>query len=304
MITWTAFKKNIKRDKVLYLLLALPFFQILIFKYIPLMGVIIAFQDYDIMGGIFNSEWVGFKWFISFFNSYNFWKLLRNTVLLSLYSLIFGFPAPIILALSLNEVKCQAFKRFTQTVSYLPHFISTVVVAGMVVQFLSPSTGLVNILLQKLGIEPIYFLVKPEWFRTIYVSSGIWKSMGWTSIIYLAALTSIDEQLYEAATIDGAGRFRKLIHITLPGIAPTIVVLLLLKVGNLLDTGFEKILLLYSPMTYETADVIDTFVYRRGLGSMDYSYATAVGLFKSVVGLIILSGTNWLSRKVTETSLW
>lgn len=293
-----------RSDLGLYIILCVPILIVLVFRYIPMVGILMAFQNYNIMDGFFASRWVGLKWFERFITSGNFFQLMRNTLLLNFFSLLFGFPAPIILALLLNEVQHKAFKRVTQTISYLPHFLSTVVVVGMLFQLLSPSSGVINRLIVALGGEPIFFMGQPRWFRPIYVVSGIWQSIGWSSIIYLAALTAISSELYEAAIVDGANRWRQTIHITLPGILPTIVVLFIMKIGDIMDVGFEKILLMYSPLTYETADVIDTFVYRRGLGNMDYSYATAVGFLKSVIGFVMIVTANKIARRVGETSLW
>ena len=266
-------------------------------------GIIIAFKDYNIVKGIVGSPWVGVKHFQKFLMDPYFWKLVRNTLAINIYGLVWGFPAPIILALLLNELRNQRFKRLVQSISYLPHFISTVVVCGMIVNFLS-TDGIVNQVIKSMGGKTIQFLMLPEWFRTIYIASGIWEGVGWGSIIYLAALTSVDEELYEAATIDGANRWKRLLHITLPGIAPTISIMLILNLGRLMSIGFEKIILLYNGSTYETADVISTFVYRRGLLGSDFSYATAVGLFQAVIGLILLYSANKISRKVSETGLW
>jgi len=266
-------------------------------------GAIIAFKEFNPALGIMGSPWVGFKHFKSFFEGVYFWRLVRNTLLISVYSLIWGFPAPIILALLLNEVKNKYFKRTVQTVSYLPHFISLVVVCGIIKDFTS-TDGVINDIIEFLGGERTNFLMIPEWFRPIYVGSGIWQEVGWGSIIYLAAITNIDPQLYEAATIDGASRCKQIWHITLPGIVPTIVILLILRLGGLMSVGFEKIILLYNSATMETADVISSYVYRRGLLDFDYSFSAAVGLFNSVINLILITSANRLSRKVSETSLW
>lgn len=267
-------------------------------------GIVISFKNYNLYKGIWASEWVGLKYYIQFFNSPDAFKLIRNTFLLGFYKLLFSFPVPIILALLLNEVRNAIFKRFVQTVSYLPHFISTVVVVGMVTLFLSPTHGIVNQVIASFGGEPINFLQNAAWFRTIYITSGIWQEAGWNSIIYLAALTGIDPQLYEAAEIDGAGRWKKMLHVTLPGITPAIVVILLLNIGNIIDIGFEKVFLLYNPATYSTADILSTYVYRIGIVSGNFSYGTAIDLFTGVVGLIFVVSANYISRKVNETSLW
>ena len=295
--------RKMNRSKQLYFIFFIPLLYYILFHYWPMYGIIIAFKDYNIVKGIVGSPWVGVKHFQKFLMDPYFWKLVRNTLAINIYGLVWGFPAPIILALLLNELRNQRFKRLVQSISYLPHFISTVVVCGMIVNFLS-TDGIVNQVIKSMGGKTIQFLMLPEWFRTIYIASGIWEGVGWGSIIYLAALTSVDEELYEAATIDGANRWKRLLHITLPGIAPTISIMLILNLGRLMSIGFEKIILLYNGSTYETADVISTFVYRRGLLGSDFSYATAVGLFQAVIGLILLYSANKISRKVSETGLW
>jgi len=300
---WEIIRKDVARNKYIYLMLLPVVAYYVIFHYVPLYGAQIAFRNFSPSKGIWGSKWVGFKYFEQFFDSYYFGRLLRNTVLISLYDLIFGFPAPIILALLLNEIKNDIFKRTVQTVTYLPHFISLVVVCGMILDFCSRD-GLINNILNYFGIESIPFMIQPQWFRTIYVASNIWQGIGWGSIIYLAALSNIDPQLYEAATIDGAGRFKQALHVTLPGILPTIVIMLILRIGQLLNVGSEKILLLYNPSTYETADVISTFVYRKGILEASYSYSTAVGLFNSLINFALLIVANYVSRQLTETSLW
>ncbi|WP_248924387.1 ABC transporter permease [Paenibacillus hamazuiensis] len=280
-----------------------PFCYYVIFHYWPMYGISIAFKDYNIVKGISGSPWVGLQHFEKFLKDPYFWKLVRNTLLINVYELIWAFPAPIVLALMLNEVKNQLFRRVVQSISYLPHFISTVVVCGMIVNFLS-TDGLINQVVQWFGHEPVKFLMMPEWFRTIFVASGIWQNVGWGSIIYLAALTAVDVELYDAAKIDGANRWQQLLSITLPGIAPTISIMLILNLGRLMSIGFEKIILLYNGSTYETADVISTFVYRRGLLGSDFSYATAVELFQAAVGLVLLYGANRASKKISQTGLW
>lgn len=313
-ITWTALParlsrfgravvKDARRNKIVYLMLAPVIAWYLIFHYGPMYGAQIAFRDFNPAQGIWGSPWIGLENLSTFFNGFYFWRLLRNTVFISLLDLVFGFPAPIILALLLNEVRSGGYKRFVQTLTYMPHFISLVVVVGLIVEFLARD-GLVNNLLGAAGIAPILFMQKAEWFRPVYVGSGIWQHVGWGSIIYLAALSNIDPTLYEAAMVDGAGRFRQLIHITLPGIAPTIIVLLILRVGALMAVGFEKIILMYNPVTYETADVIATYVYRKGILQMDYGFSAAVGLFNSVINFGLLLLANTISRRVNETSLW
>jgi len=295
--------RRIANDRVLYLML-LPFFvYFVVFHYIPLFGNIIAFKRYSPARGIFESPWVGFSYFQQFFTSSYFWRVLRNTVVISLSTLIVGFPAPIILALMLNEVRSTAYKRIIQSVTYLPHFVSLVVVAGLIVQF-STIEGLFNDIVVALGGRRIPLLQEARLFVPIYVTSEVWQTVGWGSIIYLSALSTIDPNLYEAAVIDGAGRFRQLLAITLPSLLPTIVVLLILRTGRLLTVGHEKIILLYNPLIYETSDVITTFVYRKGLIDLNWSYSTAVGLLNSVVNGVIIVSMNALSRRVSETSLW
>lgn len=295
--------KQIKKSKYLYLIFLLPFLYYVIFQYAPMYGVLIAFKDYNIVRGIFESPWVGFKHFEKFLLDPYFWKLVRNTLLLNLYNLLWGFPVPIILALALNEVRHMRFKKQVQTVSYLPHFISTVVICGMITNFLS-STGIINQIIRAFGGETVQFLLMPQYFRTIYIASGIWQSAGWGSIVYLAALTNVDQEILEAAMIDGANRWQRIRNVTLPSITPTISIMLIMQLGRLLNLGYEKILLLYNGSTYETADVISTYVYRRGLLGGDFSYGTAVGLFQSAVGLILLTIANKVSRRLSETSLW
>lgn len=298
-----ALLRYIIRDKYLILLVLPVVVYFILFSYLPMYGVVIAFKDYSISKGILGSPWAGLKYFEQFFNSFYFWRLLRNTLLLSVYSLLWGFPIPILFALILNEFG-GFFKRFVQTVSYLPHFVSVVVICGMIVNILSPQGGLVNQMITALGGSGINFLGDPKYFRTIFVASEVWQSFGWNSIIYLAALTSIDQEQYEAATIDGAGRLRQLWHITLPGIRETIVIILIISVGGLMGIGFEKIILLYNGATYETADIISTYVYRAGLLGTQYSFAAAVGLFNSVISIILLVSCNAISRRVGGVGIW
>jgi len=296
--------RTITRDKYLLLLIMPVVLYYIVFHYIPMYGVVIAFKDFSAMKGIMGSPWVGFEHFELFFDSYYFERLLKNTLLLSLSTLFWGFPVPILFALLLNELREGLFKKSVQTLSYLPHFISVVVIVGMIANFTSLQNGVVNHLLVWLGFQPINFLSEPGWFRTIFVSSSIWQGFGWGSIIYLAAISGIDQQQYEAADIDGAGRWRKMWHITLPALTPTIVILLILNAGSLMEVGYEKIILLYNPTTYETADVISTFVYRQGIEQANYSYSAAIGLFNNIINMILLISVNRLSKKLTETSLW
>lgn len=296
-------RKDFAKNKYLYVMILPVALYYLLFLYQPMYGSIIAFKHYQSQKGILGSPWAGFFHFAEFFRSYYFWRLLRNTVLISLYNLFFGFPAPILLALLLNEVRSRVFKRVVQTLTYMPHFISTVVICSLLLNFLSRD-GVVNGVVSFFGAKPIPFMIRPEWFRTIYVGSTIWQEIGWDSIIYLAALSAIDPQLYDACRIDGGGRLRQVVSVTLPGIAPTIIVMLILKVGRIMNVGYEKIMLLYNSNTYVTADVISTFTYRRGILEGNFSYAAAVGLFNSVINLALLIAVNRLSRKTTETSLW
>ncbi len=300
---WNKIKRDFKINKYVYLMAVPMIVFFVLFSYIPMYGVIIAFKNFSPKLGILGSPWVGFKYFENFFHSMYFARTVKNTALLSFYSLLWGFPAAIILALLLNEIRREKFKRTVQTVTYLPHFISLVVICGMIVDFTS-TDGLINSILSSFGVEPVNWLTKPEWFRTIYISSGVWQSIGWDSIIYLAALSGIDPTLYEAATVDGAGRWKQLINVTLPGIAPTIVIMLILNIGGLMSVGSEKIILLYNPMTWETSDVISSYVYRKGLIGSDYSFSTAVGLLESAIGFILLMAANKFSKKISETSLW
>lgn len=295
--------KQIKSSGYLYLIFLLPLVYFFIFKYGPMFGILVAFKDYNVFKGVFNSEWVGFKHFDEFITEPYFWKLVRNTLLLNMYTIIFYFPAPILLALLLNEIRFTGFKRVVQSISYLPHFLSTVVVTGMLVNFLA-TDGLINQIIASLGFNKIQFLMMPEWFRTIYISSDVWQKIGWGSIIYLAALSGVDPHLYEAAKMDGANRLKQVIHVTLPGISSVITILFLLTLGDLMSIGFEKILLLYTGPTYETADVISTFVYRRGLLGADFSFGAAVGLFQSVISFVLIVCANYAARKLNATSLW
>ncbi|MDR6554856.1 putative aldouronate transport system permease protein [Paenibacillus qinlingensis] len=264
----------------------------------------IAFQDYNVYGGFFQSEWVGFKWFQQFFEFIHFRRLLWNTVAISFYQLIFAFPAPIILAILLNEIGRMALRRTIQTIVYVPHFLSWVIIAGFGYMLLSPQIGLVNHVVKAFGYEPIFFLQETSWFRFIVVGSGIWKEMGWSAIVFLAAIAGISPALYEAARIDGAGRWKQLLHITLPGMLPTIMLLLLLKIGHILDLGFEQIYVFLNPITYDVGDVIDTYAYREGIMKTKYSFTTAIGLFKSVVGFGLLIIANRISRSTTGERLF
>lgn len=285
-------------------LMALPVIAYyLIFHYGPMYGLQIAFKDFSPAKGVLDSPWVGLKHFDAFFNGIYFWRLIKNTILLNLYDLLFGFPAAIILALLLNEIRHSVFKRVVQSISYLPHFISIVVVAGMMIDFLSRD-GLINQLTGFFGIGEIDFMQDEHWFRFLFVSSGIWQGIGWGSIVYLAAIATIDPTLYEATRMDGAGRWKQTLHITIPGMMPTIVILFILQVGNLLTVGSEKVLLLYNPLTYGTADVISTYVFRKGVLEASYSFTAAVGLFNSVISFILIVAANSVVKRISDNKLW
>jgi len=296
--------KDVKRDKFLYLLL-LPFvIWFIFFKYRPMWGLQIAFKDFSLFKGIAASDWIGLEHFKEFLGSQYFGRVFRNTIMISLYSILICFPAPIILAILINEVKHLRFKKAVQTLTNLPHFISIVVVASILTTFLSPSSGMVNIFLDKLGFDKIYFLTKPEYFRGIFTGMNLWKDTGYSSIVYITAIAGIDQTMYEAAKIDGANKWQQITRITIPGILPTIIIMLIMKIGNIMTVGYEAIILLYQPATYETADVISTYVYRSGLLDGRYDYATAVGLFNGIIALILVVSANTLSKRMTETSLW
>lgn len=267
-------------------------------------GIIMAFKDYYPTLGLSGSEWVGLKHFKTLFTGLYFLPVLKNTIIISIYKLIFGFPAPIILALILNEIKNQRFKKVTQTISYLPHFLSWVIVAGVFIEFLSPSRGLINYVIQALGFEPIYFVTETEWFRTILVGTGIWKGIGWSSIIYLAAISGVDPQLYEVAEIDGAGRLRKIWSITIPTIIPVIIIMLIFASGKIIDDNFQQIYNFLNPKVLSVGDVIETYTYEQGLKDMKYSYATAVGIFKNIISFSLVMFTNYIARKTTDYALW
>lgn len=296
-------RKDFIRNRYVYLIFIPVALYFILFHYKPMYGIIIAFKYYSPARGISRSPWVGFENFMRFFKDFYFPRIMRNTILISFYSIIWGFPVPIIFALLLNELKAMRFKRVVQTCSYLPHFISLVVVCSMIKQF-SITNGLFNDIIAFFGGERSQILQDPSKFRTVYVASGIWQEFGWNSIIYLAALAGIDQEQYEAARIDGAGRLAQVWHVTLPGIMSTIIILFILRMGRILSVGAEKILLLYNPATYSTADVISTYVYRKGIVGGDMSYATAVGLFNSVVNVIFLMLTNYICKKASDISMY
>ena len=302
-ISITMIQKDFKRFKYVYAMAILGLAYYFIFHYWPMYGIQIAFRDFRPARGIWGSTWIGLRHFKDFFNGIYIQRLIRNTVLISFYELIFSFPAPIIFALLLNEVRSRFFKRTVQTSTYLPHFISQVIICGILIDFLS-TRGLFNDLLEMAGLSRTAFLQDPKNFRAIYVGSGIWQSIGYGSIIFLSALSSVDTQLFDAAVIDGCNRFQRVWHVTIPGILPTIIIMLILRIGSMMSVGFEKVILLYNNTTMETADVISSFVYRYGMQQANYGFATAVGLFNSVINFSLLVIVNAISRKVTETSLW
>lgn len=300
---WQNVKNDYKKHKMIYWMLIPVIVYYILFHYAPMGGLMIAFKDYRPARGIWASEWVGLQNFIDFFESYYFWDLLRNTISISLTSILFGFPAPIILALLLNEVRSKKFKKTVQTVTYMPHFISVVVMAGLVVDMVA-SDGVINNVLKWFGIDIGNLLNIGDMFIPIYVVSDIWQHIGWGTIIYLSALTGIAPELYEAASIDGATRFKKVLYVTLPGIMPTIATLFIMRVGRAMTVGWEKIVLLYNPAIYDQADVISSFVYRKGMIEGNYSYSAAVGLFNSLINIFLLIIANRVNKKLNETSLW
>ena len=298
---------EINKYKFYYMLILPALLYFFIWHYIPMFGIVVAFQNFspfEGLSGILNGDWVGLRHFNRFFNSVYFWNVMRNTVLISGYKLIFGFPLPIVLALLLNEVKHAKFKKIVQTISYMPHFISMVVIAGLLHNIFSTDGGLFNEVRKWFGAESVFFLGTPEYFRSILVGQHMWSTVGWGSIVYLAAISGVDQELYEAATLDGAGRFKQTIHITLPSIANVVIIMLILRVGGILNAGFESVLLLYSPAVYDVADIVDTFVYREGLQRMNYSYSAAIGLFKSIIGIIAVLGTDLLAKRMGQEGLW
>ena len=294
----------LRRDKVLFLFVLPTVVYFLLFHYFPMYGVLIAFKRYNVAKGVWNSPWVGMKWFNQFFGSYYFWTLLRNTLLISLYSLLFSWPMPILFALFLNEAKSAPFKKCVQTITYMPHFISTVVVVAILQVLLASDTGVITELIYKITGNKVNPFMNSSWFRPLYVGSGVWQSFGWNSIIYLAAITGIDPTLYEAAYIDGSNRWKNIWHITLPSILPTIMTLLILRLGQVMSIGYEKIILMYNEATMDVADVISSFTYRRGILNSEYSFASAIGIFNSVINFVLLITVNRLSKHFTEVGLW
>jgi len=297
---WKLFRSHID----MYLLLVPGLLFLMLFKYTPMYGILIAFQDFNIFDGISGSKWVGLEQFGKLVRSDEFIQVFINTLLISFYKIVLLFPIPIAVALLLNEVRRMFFKRTVQTIIYLPHFLSWVIISGLFINILSPSGGLVNQLIQWLGAEPVSFLLDNGFFRSVVVFTAGWKEVGWNAIIFIAAIAGIEQEQYEAAAIDGAGRIKQMFYITLPGILPTIVLMFILRIGHLLDAGTEQILTLYNPVVYQTGDVIGTYVYRIGLGKMDYSFSTAVGLFNSVVGFLLIVIGNSLSKKLLNRSIW
>ncbi len=276
----------------------------ILFRYVPLYGIQIAFKNFIFRRGIWGSPWIGFEHFVRLFGMRDFWNVFRNTLIISSLKFLFGFPAPILFALLINEVRNTAYKKTVQTISYLPHFLSWVVLGGLFLQFLSPSIGPINAVLREIGIKPIYFLASPKWFRSVLVATSIWKGVGWSSVIYLAALTGVDPSLYEAATMDGAGRLRRTLHITLPSIAPVITIQMIFAMRGIVGDDFDQIFNLYNPAVYKVADVLSTYVYRVGLVDMQYSFSTAVGLFRNVVAFVFIVGANAVARRVNDYGLW
>lgn len=297
------FLAKVWRQKYLFLMVLPGFLAVLIFNYFPMYGILIAFKDYSPVRGILGSEWVGLQHFQDFFNNPMAFRILKNTLILGVYNLLWSFPVPVILALLFNELKNKIFKKVVQTVSYFPNFISVVIVAGMLTEFCSRE-GLFNQIVRVFGGEPVTFLLEPKYFRTIFIASGIWQSAGFGTIIYLAALSGVDPTLYDVANIDGAGRWQQMLNISLPALKPTMVILLIFSVSGILGSDFQKIILLYNPDTYEVADVIGSYTYREGVLGARFEYATAIGLFMSVISFILLSLANLISRKVAEVSLW
>ena len=301
---WKRFKKDLKYNWILYLMILPVVVYFIVFCYVPMYGVTLAFKDYKVKLGILGSPWVGWKHFRRFFNSYNFKLLLTNTLGISLYSLAVGFPIPVVFALLLNYMKSKPLKKTVQMLSYAPHFISTVVICSMISLFCTPDSGLFNILRKMVGLESVDFLAKPEWFKSLYVWSGVWQGMGWSAIIYLSALAGVDYELHEAAIVDGASKIQRMRHIDLPSITPTIVMLLILRMGSIMSVGFEKVFLLQNSLNYYSSAIISTYVYEVGLIDGDYGFSTAVGLFNNLINIILLAGSNLFSKKVLKESLW
>ena len=296
--------KQAKKMWILYIMLIAPVAVIFVFKYMPMYGILLAFKDYKIRDGIWNSSWNNFAHFKMLFQSYNFIRVMRNTLIISLQRIVFGFPAPIIFAFMLNEITHLRYKKIVQTISYLPHFISWVVLGGIISEVLSPQRGIVNYIITSFGGEPIYFLTSKTLFRPILILTSIWQSVGWSSIIYLASLAAINPNLYEAAEMDGANRVQKAWHISLPSILPVVTIMFILRLGHILDAGFDQIFNLYNPLVYEVSDIIDTYVYRVGIIDARYDFTTAVGLFKNVIGITLILITNKIVKSYSEYGIW
>lgn len=298
--TWVKIKQNYE----LYLFILPVVLVYAIFKYYPMYGVQIAFKNFRASKGIWESEWMGLEHFIRFFEAYNFWPIMENTILLSLYSLIFGFPIPILVALMLNQMLAKRYKKFVQTVIYAPHFISTVVLVGMLNVFLSPNSGIVNHVISFFGGDPVLFMANEGWFRPLYILSGIWQETGFATIIYLAALAGVNPELHEAAVMDGASKWKRVKHVDIPGIMPTIIILMVLAVGNIMSVGFEKAYLMQSDLNYGASNIIPTYVYEQGIQKAQYSFSAAIGLFNAIINVVLLVSVNRVAKKLTETSLW
>ncbi|WP_261306207.1 ABC transporter permease [Paenibacillus andongensis] len=296
--------RMVKKNWQLYLIILPSLVYLIIFKYVPMAGVQIAFKNYMVTNGIWGSDWIGFKHFVDFFHLPIFWRVIKNTSLLSLYSLLIGFPAPIILALALNELRNGIFKRAVQLVTFAPYFISTVIMVSIIMLFLSPQLGFVHLLADKFGFPAENIMSKPEYFKTVYVLSDVWQFTGYASVIYIAALAGVDPHLYEAAKVDGASRFQRMIHIDLPSLMPTAVILLILNAGQIMNVGFEKVYLMQNAINVGASEVISTYVYKMGLVGANFSFSAAVGLFNSIVNLLLLIIVNYVARKNSETSLW
>ncbi len=299
-------RKRIIRNKYLYLMLLPVIIYFIVFKYAPMYGLLIAFKNFKFSDGIMGSQWVGLQHFKMLFGNSEFYKILRNTLLLNLYSIVFGFPAPIILAILMNELRNERFKKSVQTILYLPHFLSWIVLGGLIINIFSPSTGVINMIIKAFGGTPKYFMIDSHWWPVIFIASGIWQSAGWGTIIYLAAITGIDPSLYEAAELDGAGRLKKMLYITLPGIKGTIAIMLILRMGSVMDVGFEHVIAMQNDAVLDVSDVISTYVYRVGLQGAQYSYTTAIGFFQSLISMILVVSANTLVRKFNENEggLW
>ncbi len=301
---WVQTRKRIKWSLPYYLLLLLPLAYLFVFKYMPMWGLQIAFREFRSRTPMTQMEWAGLKYFIQFFESPSFWKILSNTLVLSLYSLLASFPIPILLAICLNECRSKRYSKLVQMTTFMPYFISTVVLVSMIIQFTDQQIGIVNILLKEMGFKPQGFMGIPEYFRNIYVWTGVWQTMGYNAVVYLAALSGVSQDLYDASLVDGANKWRRIIHIDIPSIAPTIIILLILNMGSLINVGFEKIYLMQNSMNAKYSEVISTYVYKMGIASTNYSFSTAVGFFNSVIGFALIVVANTVSRRVSETSLW